>query len=291
MHALTIGGTTVAVRSLRGRRGFAVDRLHRPFLGPGGSPVLGLVVRPLPTLPPPAGPLRFDSGIGWQVFQTPRGWSLRFTDGRAPRPRLYQALEADRAWARATLYMRSPRPSEAPALFFLAHPLEQLLFVSLLGRAGGLVVHATGVIRNGQGWVFAGPHGAGKSTLANLLTVDGATPLLSDDRVVVRRRRGRWRVYGTPWSGTVRTPTSPASAPLAGIFFIRHGRQTVARPLAPGDALRRLLPRCLHPYWDRGALGRLIEDAGALTTAVATYDFPFAPDAGAVARAVETLGR
>jgi hypothetical protein len=290
VHALTIGGATVAVRSLRGRRGFAVDRLHRPFLGPGGSPVLGLSVRPLGPLASPAGALRFDSGIGWQVYQGRGRWSLRFTDGRTPRPRLYQALEADRAWGRATLYMRAPRPG-APAPFFLAHPLEQLLFVSLLARARGMVVHATGVIRGGQGWIFAGPHGAGKSTLARLLTRERSVELLSDDRVIVRRVRGRWRVYGTPWSGTVREPTSPASAPLAGIFFIRHGRRTRARPLTPSDALRRLLPRCLHPYWDRAALGRLIEDAGALTATIAAYDFPFQRDAGAIALAVERLAR
>jgi hypothetical protein len=290
VHALTIGGATVAVRSLRGRRGFAVDRLHRPFLGIGGSPVLGLTVRPLDAIRPVRGTLRFDSGIGWQVYQTAGGWLLRFTDGRGPTPRLYQTLEADRTWGRATLCMRAPRRTSAPEPFVLAHPLEQLLFVSLLARARGVVVHAAGVIRDGRGLVFAGPPGAGKSTLARLLARRGAAELLSDDRVILRRARGRWRAYGTPWSGTVRAPTSPAAAPLAAIFFIRHGHRTAARSLSPSESLRRLLPRCLHPYWDRAALGRLLEDAGDLTATVCCYDFPFEPDASAIALAVEALG-
>jgi hypothetical protein len=291
VHGLTIGGATVAVRSVRGRRGFTTDRLHRPFLGTTGTPVLGLSVRPLDTARPPTGVLRFDSGIGWQVWQTTHGWSLRFTDGRGREPRLYQTLEADRRWTRATLYMRTPRRAAGPEPFFLAHPLEQLLFMSLLARARGFVVHATGLIRDGVGWIFAGTHGAGKSTLARLATRGGRSLLLSDDRVVLRQVHGRWRVYGTPWSGTVREPTSPTSAPLGAVFFIRHGHETNAVSLAAAPALRRLVPRCLHPYWDRGALARFLEDAAHLASTVSCYDFPFVPDASAIALAVEALER
>jgi hypothetical protein len=288
---LTIGGATVAVRSVRGRRGFATDRLHRPFLGTAGTPVLGLSVRPLDAVRPPSGVLRFDSGIGWQVWQTTHGWSLRFTDGRGRAPTLYQALEADRRWTRATLYMRRPHRAAGSEPFFLAHPLEQLLFMSLLTRVRGFVVHATGLTRDGVGWVFAGTHGAGKSTLARLATRRGDSLLLSDDRVVLRRVHGRWHVFGTPWSGTVREPTSPTSAPVRAVFFIRHGDETKAVELTAPEALRRLVPRCLHPYWDRAALGRLIDDAAHLVSTLPCYDFPFVPNASAIVLAAEILHR
>jgi len=281
VRGLTIGGATVALSSLRGRRPWAVDRLHRAFVGTGGAPRLDVAVRPLAPAVPPSGDVVFDSGTGWDVARTRDGWSCRFWHTGA-RPRLAQALVADRRWRRATLYV--PAGDEP---FFLAYPVEPFLFLNLLTRSAALVVHAAGVVRDGRAWLFTGPHGAGKSTIATLLGRDPATALLSDDRVVVRRLRGRWHAWGTPWSGTVRRATSPAPAPLAAVCFIRHGVTTRAAPLAPGAAATRLVPRCLHPFWDRAGLAGLLASAEHLAAAVPCFELPFVPRAEAIVGAVE----
>jgi hypothetical protein len=284
VRGLTIGGATVSVASLRGRRPWEVDRLHRPFVGASGSPRLELRVRPLAGAPPDPGVLRFDSGTGWQVGRTPGGWSCLFWHTHGRRPQLAQALVADRRWRRATLWV----PSE-DAPFFLAYPLEPFLFLNVLARSAALVVHAAGIVREGRAWLFTGPHGAGKSTIATLLGRDRRTTLLSDDRVIVRRVGGRWQAFGTPWSGTVRRATSPAAAPVAALCFIRHGPATRAEPLAAGVAARRLVPRCLQPFWDRPAIAALLAAAEDFAAAVPAFDLPFVPEAVALDRVLGAI--
>src|SRR5262249_50734524 len=153
------------------------------------------------------------------------------------------------------------------------YPVEQLLFVGLLAHAAGAVVHAMGIIRDGHGWIFAGPSGAGKSTLAALLRRRHEVTLLNDERVIVRAVEGQWRLFGTPWPGTIRQ-VSAASAPLAGICLIRHGTHTCAQRLSPSQAVARLLARCIHPYWDRQGLEALLGTVGRLVQEVSCYDFP-----------------
>lgn len=285
MRALTIGGATIALASLRGRRAWATDRLHRPFAGRGGSPRVTLRVEPLGATPPDPGVLAFDSGIGWRIGRTRTGWTCLFRHTAGARTRLTQALVADRRWRRATIYVERAR-----APFFMAYPVEQLLFLGALAGRTALVVHAAGIVRGGRAWLFAGPHGAGKSTIARLLAPERGTALLSDDRVVVRRVRGRWRAFGTPWSGTVRRATTPAGAPLAGVFLIRHGEESRPEPLAPAPAAARLVPRCLHPYWDRLALEAMLAGCESLATEVPCFDLPFVPEAAALSRVLATVG-
>ena len=196
-----------------------------------------------------------------------------------------QFLEIDRSWRSAIFYLRRARTGPGAWPFFLGYPLEPILFTSLLARAAGALVHATGVIHRGQGWVFAGTHGAGKTTIAGLLERRADCAVLNDDRVVVRRVDGVWRVFGTPWAGTI-LKASPASAPLAGILFISHGEATRATRLEPGRAAASFLPRCFHPYWDRQALEALLETTARLAREVPCYDFPFVPDTAVILGAV-----
>ena len=200
----------------------------------------------------------------------------------------YQFLEIDRSWQSAVFHLPRVRTGPRARPFFLGYPLEPILFTSLLGRSEGAVVHATGLIHRGQGWVFAGTHGAGKSTIASLVRRRGDGVLLNDDRVVVRRVDGVWRVFGTPWAGTV-LKVSPASAPLAGILFLRRGAVTRATRLEPGRVAAMFLPRCFHPYWDREALDALLATTARLAHEVPCYDFPFVPDEAAIIEAIAVL--
>src|SRR5690606_2367179 len=55
-----------------------------------------------------------------------------------------------------------------------------------LPRRGGVIVHASAVAARGRAWIFAGVSGAGKSTIARLLS--GASPelvALADELVIL----------------------------------------------------------------------------------------------------------
>jgi len=151
-----------------------------------------------------------------------------------------------------------------------------VLFASLLAHAGGAIVHAAGVVIDGEGWIFAGTHGAGKSTLARLFRARPDVTVLNDDRLAVRRVDGRFMVFGTPWAGSARA-SADAVAPLRGVCLIRHGRATTPRPVTPAQAAPRLVARCLHPYWDRAATAKLLDTIAELVADIPCYDLPFTP--------------
>jgi hypothetical protein len=287
VNRLTVGGATVTVAA-EGRGRWQASRLARRFSREAGSPRLEITVAPLAEAPPEGGRVAYDSEIGWWISERDDGWTIGFWDDHvsAARQRCL-VLAVDRTWSRGTLHLAPPLTGAGQRPFRLWHPLEQILFTTLLGHAHGAVVHASAIVHGGLGWVFAGTHGAGKSTTAALFAGRDDAVVLSDDRVVVRRVEDGWRVFGTPWAGTV-MEASPTSAPLAGIFFLRHGDRTTPIPLAPERAAPRLLARCFHPYWDRGALSGLLDTVSAAALAVPCHDFPFVPEAAAILAALSS---
>jgi len=283
---LTVGRSTVAVTNAERSGDWVVGRLYRQFLHVGGDPTLDLSVAPLDRGVPADGAVAFDSGLGWRVVETTDGWS--FVGLRASRA--YHAIAVDREWRTGTVFLPARLRAGIACPFPVAYPWEMLLFTSLLAHGHGAIVHATAVVVDGAGWVFAGPHRAGKSTLARLFKTRPDVTVLNDDRVAVRHVLGRWHVFGTPWAGSARL-NADASAPIRGVCLIRHGRATRPTRLAPGRAAAALLARCLHPYWERAAASKLLDTIARLVTEVPCYDFPFAPRLGSVLRGLQAAER
>jgi hypothetical protein len=105
-------------------------------------------------------------------------------------------------------------------VFFLMNPL--------LVEHQGVLWHAAGVVNGDGSYVFAGPSGAGKTTIARAAQALG-WPILADDGLVVRQGtdgtfrafRTPWRMLAPPWGGSF--GEQPESAPLRAIFFVEHG--------------------------------------------------------------------
>jgi hypothetical protein len=225
---------------------------------------------------PPRGELLFDSGEVWRLYDDDGG-ALRIECrsemfGGEP----YKIARVDRAITRCEILTRQP------SLQPLEFPLDELLINALLSRRRGVELHACGVIdRNGDGYVFAGNSGDGKTTSARLW-MDAGAEVVSDDRVVVREEGGAWRMYGTPWHGEAEI-CSPGSAPLRRVFLLDKAKPNAAAPLETGEAVARLLSCAFPPFHDPGALLRLLETLGALASAVPVSRLSFVNDESAVA--------
>ena len=70
-----------------------------------------------------------------------------------------------------------------------------------LALNSGMLIHAAGWRINDSGWMFAGKSGAGKSTISNLIVEHTGGTFLSDDRIIVRKIKDNFLMYGTPWPG------------------------------------------------------------------------------------------
>ena len=104
---------------------------------------------------------------------------------------------------------------------------------SLLTR-GGCLFHAAGIVVDGLAYLFPGPSGVGKSTIATL-----AQAPLSDDICVVIPEGGGFTVHATPWwIGCAK------SAPLAGIYTLSWNDEAIVG-LSRAAGLRHLVTHIL----------------------------------------------
>jgi hypothetical protein len=171
----------------------------------------------------------------------------------------------------------------------IAYPLDQLLLMYYLATRRGLILHGAGAVLGGRSFVFAGRSGAGKTTLARQFQSEARLQLLSDDRIVVRGRPGRYEAFGTPWPGEARVARS-ARAPLGGIFFITHGLENRVRPLPASFIADRLLPVCSILWFDRWVLPEMLDFCDELIRSVPFYEFECRPMQDAAAFFLDFAG-
>ena len=109
-------------------------------------------------------------------------------------------VQAGRAEVRWDSRMESTRSGGALFGNLLALNLDRFLTMYRLAEAGsGMLVHGAAADFGGQGWLFMGRSGRGKSTLSNLLHRTKTALVLSDEKAVVRKLRNTFWLCGTPW--------------------------------------------------------------------------------------------
>lgn len=168
----------------------------------------------------------------------------------------------------------------APSPHAFNYPCDQVAVLNRLQRFGVVVVHAGAVSFDGQGLLFCGRSGAGKTTLSRLCREAGAT-LLNDDRQFIwRDARGAW-LAPTPWHGS-EPEVNHHTVPLRAILHLRHAPGHVLTPRSGADAAARLLGNTVAPFYFADAMERVLAICDALTEKVPSYQFDFAPAADAV---------
>jgi len=164
----------------------------------------------------------------------------------------------------------------------LEYPLDELLMMNLLAQGRGVEVHACGLEdTDGQGYLFIGHSGAGKTTTARLWQKAGGVQVLSDDRIILRSWVGRTWMYGTPWHGEARLAL-PTRTPLRQIFFLRHGTANEILPLRCGEALARFLACSFVPFYSRSGLNFALAFFHQLIDSLPCAELRFVPDERAV---------
>lgn len=238
----------------------------------------------------PAGRVLLEAGDSWVLRERGRNLVIAPHSGYRGEPPEWEA-EIDRG-------RRSVRILCAPALLVdrdsmrqlaspFHYPLDQM--VLMLALAGeGAVAHAAGVDLRGKGVILAGQSRAGKTTLSRLCAA-GGIPVLSDDRVIIRRVGDELRIFGTPWPGEGRYAEN-RSVPLAALVFLTKGDENRLKAIPRASAVRRLLPVLSLPWFDRELADLALDFCTELTARIPAHELIFRPDAGAVG-ALEAASR
>jgi hypothetical protein len=114
----------------------------------------------------------------------------------------------------------------------------------LLTDQDGFLIHAASVIRGGKAFFFAGPSGAGKTTLTRMAPADST--VLTDEISYIRSEGDGYHACGTPFSGELGEPGQNTRAPLAGWFILAQGDENRLEHFSSrADALRLLMQNIL----------------------------------------------
>jgi len=159
--------------------------------------------------------------------------------------------------------------------------LQVLLITYLAQRKSGIFVHAVAVKDlDGKGFLFAGKSGAGKTTTARIWYKNSKATVLNDDRIIIRKRKGQFFIYGSPWHGAFSDYLASRieSADLSKFFFIYHSIKNRASLISPQEAFRFLYPTLFSTFWDKICLENIISFCENLVKSVRCFHLGFKKD-------------
>ncbi|MCK4859876.1 MAG: hypothetical protein KAS87_04900 [Candidatus Omnitrophica bacterium] len=164
------------------------------------------------------------------------------------------------------------------SLINLMRPLAEILVINHLSKDKGLLTHALGVDDEGEGMVFFGASGAGKSTLANLYKqYSKNTVILNDERLIIKKEKHKFYLYGTPWPGGGFT-ASNHKVELKKVFFIKHGRQNRVIPEPTILLMKRMFQQLFLPFWDKAGIDFTLRFCEELIRNIPSHRLAFVKD-------------
>ena len=144
--------------------------------------------------------------------------------------------------------------------------LESAGLFDILADAGMLVLHSAYIVtRQGEGILFSGPSGIGKSTQAALWQRYGAAQTVNGDRALVRPDTGT--VSGVMYAGTSGICRN-VTAPLRAVVLLHQAPESRVTDIRPQEAFARVLSQCAYYQWDPASAARMTELAARLVTNV-----------------------
>ena len=110
-----------------------------------------------------------------------------------------------------------------------------------------MLLHASVLSYDGNGYAFLGRSGTGKSTHTGLWLkhLDGAK-IINGDKPILQKTENGFLAYGTPWMGKEGLGTNTV-APLKGLCFLEQAKENTIVRLTPAQAASRIFQQVLLP--------------------------------------------
>lgn len=231
---------------------------YSAFLVPSAQVIYNICIRTEPGEPF----VPFQVGGVWQIYSREHAGRIEFES------------HLEKGWmnpatGQAELTLRE---SGDPENFF------RVMYAWLALEHGGLLVHSSGVVRDGRGYAFFGASGDGKTTISRLSLNH---TILSDDMVIIRKKNGKFHLYGVPFRGNlIEAPRTNASADLHGLFTLVKDHTHRLVPMSTSEGMAHLVACIPFVMAQPGNIQRVLGISSELVTQVPVRTLHFSRDPG-----------
>lgn len=181
-------------------------------------------------------------------------------------------LFANGYWTKSIIYTNEP--TEANSLLILT------LYSYLVTRRT-LLTHSSLIDYQGNGIMFLGPSGIGKTTQAELWNQFTGANILNGDMVFVRENPDGFYGYGSPWHGS-----SPycmnAKVKLKALVTLEQAAENSIRRLSGFDVLQGIMDQVFLPHWYPEGMTPCLDTLNDLLAQIPVYHLACRPDEDAV---------
>lgn len=205
----------------------------------------------------------------------PECHSVKYTDSTADRFLCADNggfLFANKDWSEATSYLLPESNAD--------YTLPLAAICSRFSYYKALLAHSSFVIYQGQGIIFTGYSGVGKTTQAELWAKHMAAEIVNGDKALLRETDGRFYAYGLPWKGSSEYCLNK-KAELCGVVVLRQSEVNRITRLDK-EAAEYFMPHVFLPHWDKECLSSALDTFDKLIGNVPVYLLECRPDEEAV---------
>lgn len=144
-----------------------------------------------------------------------------------------------------------------------------------------LLMHSSLIDFQGNGIMFLGPSGIGKTTQAELWNQFAGADILNGDMVFVRENPDGFYGYGSPWHGS-----SPycmnAKVKLRALITLEQASENSIRRLSGFDVLQGIMDQVFLPHWYPEGMTPCLDTLNDLLAQIPVYHLACRPDEDAV---------
>ncbi len=171
---------------------------------------------------------------------------------------------------------------------FLPSDVHAFLMVGYLNwHDTGLFLHGAMVEYLNKGIVFSGISGSGKSTISALFSQTTKSPIITDDRILVRFENGI-QGFSTPYDWKIERCQNK-NMPLKCILYVKHGRSNAIRTLSYDEKIKYLLTTNLIPFYVPNGISKTLNAFNNIINNIPIYEYSFIPEKSAIKHLLENI--
>jgi hypothetical protein len=230
----------------------------------------------IPTIKPIFITYHFQDGKeNWRLLKTGNSYIYK-----SPLKDKKQVMLVNETFDKVTAYLL-PKKDKGKVwnISDIIYDFLQVLLINYFSQKNqGIFTHAVGIRDLGKkGLLFTGKSGCGKSTTARIWYKNSQAMVLNDDRIIVRKIKGKFFIYGCPWHGDFSDYLTSRieSARLTKLFFIHHAPKNIVRPIYERQAFQLLYPAMFPAFWDKKCLENIVSFCHDLVRSVPCFSLGF----------------